>query len=58
VLAVLFVTSKRNGMFGVSFYYEIDENTVSSGSEQQPLLHYTFASYPKMCAPLFASAVL
>jgi len=45
-------------MSGLSFYHEIDESAVSSGSEQQSLLHCTFASYPKMCSRLFASTVL
>jgi hypothetical protein len=45
MLAVLFVTSKRNRMFGVSFYHEIDENAVSSGSYRQSFLHCIFASY-------------
>jgi len=45
MLAVLFVTSKRNCMFGVSFYHEIDENAVSSGSDRQSLLQCIFASY-------------
>jgi hypothetical protein len=58
VLAVLFGTSKRNRMFGVSFYHEVGRIAVSSGSEQQSLLHRTFTSYPKMCTRLFASTVL
>jgi len=58
MLAVLFVTSKRNRTSGVCFYHEIGESAVSSGSEQQSLLHCMFTSYPKMCTRLFASTVL
>jgi hypothetical protein len=53
MLAVLYVASKRNGMFGVYFYHEIDENAVSSGSEQHSLLHCMFTSYPK-CALVYS----
>jgi hypothetical protein len=57
VLAVLFVTIRRNRMSGMCFYHEIDGSAISSGSEQCGPFSAA-CPHLKMCACLFASTVL